>query len=42
MSSVYVVPNDRPKPRELKENNLENPFLRKNLLTNRDAVNNQV
>ena len=42
INSNYVVPNDRPKHVESRDVKLENPFLRKNLIGDREEVYNQV
>lgn len=44
MSSVYALPNQNQNQRsfDVKDGKMENPFLRKNLLINKEEVANQV
>jgi hypothetical protein len=42
VSSLYTAPNNRPKVPEYREEKLDNPFFRKNLLVSKAEVDNQV
>lgn len=35
-STIFVPPNDRPKPVESRDHKIDNPFLRKSLLVNKE------